>query len=98
MVYTGDNIKVMVRHDEIFVDVREPEEFAHSHVQGAVNLPLSELGAGKLAELPKDKKLVLYCNSGNRSAVAMNLLRRQGYVELVNGINKPEVERDYFSD
>ena len=45
------------------LDVRTPEEFAAGHVPGAVNVPHDQL-ASRLAEVPKDKDVVLYCQSG----------------------------------
>ncbi len=83
----------------IFIDVREPAEFASGHVKGAINLPPSQLmaGATKLADVPKDTELVLYCLSGSRSNASINMLRQMGYTNLVNGINKNHVEANYRS-
>lgn len=69
------------------------------HVQGAINIPPSKLlnGAMKLEGVPKDTELVLYCRSGSRSNVAINILRDLGYTNLVNGINKSHVEANYSS-
>jgi phage shock protein E len=65
------------------VDVRTPGEFARGHHAGAVNVPLGAL-PGRLAEIPRDRPVVLYCASGARSASAARLLRRAGYVDVVN--------------
>jgi hypothetical protein len=46
--------------DMIIVDVRTPDAFAAGHIVGAVNIPESEVST-RLAELPKDKHIVLYC-------------------------------------
>lgn len=81
----------------IFVDVREPEEYADSHVAGAINLPPAEL-MGDLRQLngiDKNEQLVLYCRTGNRSSAAMALLRAKGYNNLVNGINQQRVEAKF---
>jgi rhodanese-related sulfurtransferase len=58
------------------IDVREPDEYQSGHVDGALNIPLSELmnSANKLAALPKDSNIIVYCQSGNRSNEAMNIL------------------------
>ncbi|TBH20088.1 rhodanese-like domain-containing protein [Thermus thermamylovorans] len=65
--------------EEAFVvDVREPWEYGEGHVPGAVNIPLSTLPA-RLAELPKDRPILLVCNSGNRSGVAADFLVSQGF-------------------
>jgi len=83
----------------VIVDVREPEEFERGHAQGALNIPPHELlsGAGKLQDISKSTPIILYCNSGNRSNVAIQILRSLGYTNLVNGINKDHVEAKYLS-
>lgn len=48
------------KQDMIIVDVRTPDAFAAGHITGAINIPEAEV-AGRLAELPKDKHIVLYC-------------------------------------
>ena len=81
----------------MFIDVREPFEFAMGHVKGAVNIPPSKLmaGAKKLDGVPKDTELILYCVSGSRSNVSINILKEKGYTNLVNGINKHHVKAKY---
>jgi phage shock protein E len=60
----------------LIIDVREPIEFKMGHVKGAINIPPSKLmaGAEKLRDVPKDTELILYCRTGSRSAVSMNIL------------------------
>jgi phage shock protein E len=81
----------------IFVDVREPAEFAASHVQNALNIPPSSImaGAPELKGVPKNTPLVLYCRSGRRSQNAMHYLRAQGYNNLTNGINEHYVRSNF---
>lgn len=83
--------------ERIFIDVREPFEFAMGHVKGAINIPPSKLMAGdkRLAEIPKDTELVLYCVSGSRSNASIQILKDMGYTNLVNGINKNQVKAKY---
>ena len=73
----------MSRHpDHLYVlDVRTPQEYAEGHVPGAVNLPQEQL-ASRLAEVPKDKDVVIYCRSGRRSALAADVLAANGYSRL----------------
>src|SRR5437588_483443 len=52
--------------DAVVLDVREPEEYAHGHVPGALNLPQAEL-ATRLDELPRDRPLLVLCQAGLRS-------------------------------
>lgn len=86
--------------ERVIIDVREPLEFANGHVEGAINIPPSELmaGARKLKTVPKDAEIILYCVSGSRSNVAMNIIRDLGYTNLANGINKSHVEAKYLKD
>lgn len=78
----------------IIIDVREPSEYASGHAEGAINIPPQELLAGSaiLTNTAKDTELILYCRTGSRSAVAKNILTRQGFTNIVNGINKEQVK------
>jgi len=81
----------------LFIDVREPSEFARGHVTGALNVPPVQImqGAKALAGVPKDTELVLYCLSGSRSNASINMLRQFGFTNLVNGVNKDQVRAKY---
>jgi glyoxylase-like metal-dependent hydrolase (beta-lactamase superfamily II)/rhodanese-related sulfurtransferase len=65
------------------LDVREPEEYAHGHVPGAVNLPQADL-ATRLAEVPRGRPVYLICQGGFRSLRAAQFLRQQGYEDVVS--------------
>ena len=68
--------------DHLFLlDVRTPQEFAEGHVPGAVNIPHDQV-ASRLAEVPKDKDVVLYCRSGRRAGLAADVLAANGYKRL----------------
>lgn len=60
------------------IDVREPNEFAAGHLDGALNLPLSQLRK-RLVEVPKDRPLLLYCAAGQRGYFAQRLLLQHGF-------------------
>ena len=79
------------------IDVREPAEYSTGHVEGAINIPPSEMmtGAKQLNDTPKDTELILYCVSGARSNASMNILRQLGFTDLENGINKDQVSAKY---
>lgn len=81
----------------IIIDVREPEEFAKSHVNNAINIPPLELmkGSEYINGLDKDTPMILYCVSGSRSNVAIGLLKQQGFTNLTNGINADHVNKQY---
>jgi rhodanese-related sulfurtransferase len=63
------------------LDVRTPEEFVAGHVPGAVNIPYDQIAA-RLAEVPKDKDVVLYCRTGRRAGLAGEVLTGNGYTRL----------------
>lgn len=86
-----------MKNQRIIIDVREPNEYNEGHVEGALNMPPSELlaGAQKLNGVPKDTELILYCVSGSRSNVSMQILKGMGYTNLINGINAGQVIKKY---
>lgn len=65
------------------LDVRRPEEFAQSHIDGAIHIPLDEL-ADRLNELSADTEIVVSCKSGGRSARACLFLESQGFINVAN--------------
>ncbi|ARU60323.1 sulfurtransferase [Tumebacillus avium] len=71
------------KNQHIFVDVREVHEYKQGHIKGFQNIPLSQLKA-RLDELPKDKSIVLTCQSGMRSRQAAKLLKKQGCSQLAH--------------
>ena len=82
----------------LIIDVREPQEYASGHVLGSVNIPPSKLmgDLGELADVPKDNEIILYCRTGSRSNVAIHMLKAKGFTNLVNGINRDQVEAHYL--
>jgi len=66
------------------VDVRTPQEFAAGHIDGAINIPVSDL-PGKLKRLgQKNQSLVVYCRSGSRSGHAVSFLKGQGFKHVLD--------------
>ena len=68
------------------IDVRNPFELAEGTIPGAVNIPVNEI-AFRVSEIQQMKgPLVLYCRSGNRSGMAITLLRSAGVEQqMLNG-------------
>ena len=60
------------------LDVREPDEYAEGHIDGARLLPLGDLSR-RLNELPQDREILVICRSGNRSGMATRRLIQAGY-------------------
>lgn len=63
------------------LDVRSPAEYESWHLPGAVNIPLGALRA-RLAQLPKDRPIRVYCKVGFRSYLAQRLLVQQGFNDV----------------
>ena len=84
--------------DYIVIDVREPDEYAQGHVEGAINIPPDQLlaGAPQLKDIPKDHPIILYCKSGARSNSASHILDALGFTNLTNGINKDQVNMRFL--
>jgi rhodanese-related sulfurtransferase len=71
--------------DAVVIDVREPGEFAQSHILNARNVPLGELEARiKDLERFKEKPVIVSCATGNRSGSAASILRKRGFTNVVN--------------
>ena len=64
------------------LDVREPVEWHHGRIEGAVYVPLTQV-PGRLEELPRDQQLLVVCKVGGRSAQATAFLREKGF-EAIN--------------
>lgn len=80
----GSDARALVNDGARLVDVRTPEEFSRGHIEGAVNIPVSDIEArvGELGD--KQGSIVLYCRSGARSAKAKALLESKGFARVVN--------------
>ncbi|CNG53293.1 Possible molybdenum cofactor biosynthesis protein MoeB1 [Mycobacterium tuberculosis] len=72
--------------DDIFlVDVREPNEYEIVSIPGATLIPKGEfLNGSALERLPQDKKIVLHCKSGVRSAEALAVVKNAGFSDAVH--------------
>jgi rhodanese-related sulfurtransferase len=71
------------------LDVRQPDEWAAGHIPAATLIPLGEL-ASRVAEVPKDRQVVVVCRSGNRSAQGRDVLLGAGFpsvTSMAGGMN-----------
>ncbi len=90
-----DDLKAMVdaKDDSIYIlSVRKAEDYAAGHIEGATNIPFGkEMLPTFKTELPKDKKIVVYCYTGQTAGQATAALRLMGYdaVSLNGGMGTP---------
>ncbi len=77
--------RLRVANGACWLDVRHAREYHHSHLPGAVNIPLHELRM-RLDELKQDTPYVCYCSTGRRSAAAAFILAQKGFqASVLNG-------------
>jgi len=61
---------------KLIVDVRSREEYYNNHVKGSLNIPLFDLDY--YIDFLKDKDVLFYCDSGNRSRIAVEHVAKRG--------------------
>ena len=90
-ITAADAIRLLDAHEATAVDVREPDEFAVGHIPGAKLLPLDDIEDTDLSEILPDKqaRILIYCRTGRRSALAAAQLFDLGYPHLydLGGLN-----------
>jgi hydroxyacylglutathione hydrolase len=81
---TSESAAARIARGEVLVlDVRDRSELIAGSVPGALNIPLGEV-MNRLSEIPRDKPIVLHCQGGGRSAIALSILQKDG---VANGEN-----------
>ncbi len=73
-----DQVDGLDRKEYTILDVRNPEELAIGMIEGTVNIPLPELRA-RIKELPRSKKVLVYCQVGQRGYFAARILTQNGF-------------------
>ena len=70
----------------VIVDVRTVREYQTAHIDGAVNIPLSDVTARaqELLHLVGEREVILYCRSGRRAGIAETLLRERGVLNILH--------------
>lgn len=86
--------KKLINEGEVtlILDVRNEDEFAEGHLKNSIQIPVDELkeSLGDIEKF-KDELVLVYCKTGNRSADAMDILKENGFTNLVHmkdGISK----------
>lgn len=69
--------------DAFLLDVREPGEFAHGHVPGAINIPQADL-ATRLDAVPRHRRVLVICQAGYRSLRSAQFLKQAGYTDVAS--------------
>lgn len=77
-VMTWDQVNTLDRNKVTIVDVRLPEELALGMIDGAINIPLQKIRQ-QVNEIPKDRPVLLYCQTGQRSYFAARILNQLGF-------------------
>jgi len=74
-----------IREADVLLDVREPDEYRQGHIAGAINVPRGLLEfklSGDPALNDRGTRIVLYCKTGGRGALAADSLRSMGYLHV----------------
>jgi len=81
----ADSVNLINHEDAIILDVRENKEYQGGHILNSIHIPQSSL-AKRITELEKYKSrpIIVGCRSGNRSAFACGLLKKQGFENVYN--------------
>jgi len=69
--------------DDVLIDVRTKNEYNAGKILDAINIPVDELRS-RLDEIPKDKKIYIYCLGGLRGYLAQRILMQNGYADTIN--------------
>ena len=65
----------------IILDVRTESEYAQEHIEGAINMPLSEIDS-RLSEMDPEDEFLVYCTSGSRSSMAIATMLENEYTKI----------------
>lgn len=83
------------KDEVLIIDVRSEEEYKAGHIQHAINIFIDKM-EGRLNEIEdfKDKPVILYCNTGNKSGKAAELLVDNGFKDVTNAAGVKDYEYD----
>jgi len=84
-VTPSETLRLMAEHPEtVLLDCREPNEWNLAHIAGALLIPRGDLESEIEGKIPRHAKIVIYCASGNRSALAAETLMQMGYQDVAS--------------
>ena len=70
--------------DTVFFDCREANEWNLGHIPNAVFIPRGTMETKVEAAIPRDRKVIIYCATGNRSALAADTMQQMGYTNVAS--------------
>ncbi len=79
-----EDIKKLMENEAVIIDVRTEKEFQGGHLKNSVNIPLDDLRKN-LFRFDRTQPVIVCCASGIRSALAKNILKSNGFLEVCNG-------------
>lgn len=87
-----DEALELIEKEAIIIDVRSIEEYESGHIKGAINIPVDVIELVGIEQIisSKEKNIIVYCRSGNRSRHAAEILISLGYTNIydLGSINK----------
>jgi len=78
-------IRKWISGGALIVDVRTTQEFSSGNYKGSINIPLADVEKELARFGSKDRHIVVYCRTGNRSGKAKELLEKHGFKYVLNG-------------
>ena len=69
----------------IYIDVRTKGEYDTDHKRDALHHDIMDMMQGTFPNIDKDTEIILYCESGNRSMIAKNMMEDFGFTKVING-------------
>lgn len=78
-----DEVALQKRDETVFIDVRSPDEHHGNVIKNSINIPLEELRS-RIGEIPKNKKIIFYCQQGKKGYFACKMLMQNGYQRVYN--------------
>jgi rhodanese-related sulfurtransferase len=70
-------------HGAVLLDVREPDEREVARIEPSLHIPMNDVAA-RLGEIPRDRRVIVYCHHGGRSLMVASYLSGQGFEDLAN--------------
>lgn len=68
----------------LILDVRSEKEFYQGHIPGAINISYEKLAKNQQLNAYKEQDIVIYCRSGRRAQIAMQVLQDKGFTQLID--------------